>query len=384
MRIIIDASALGENPTGIQMFTENLLKSVAEADKMNTYEIYGTPFNKTQLGITNDKFTINKLSSSIQNMTLKKMWYRCRFSMQFSAIKPDVVVSTNHEIPLLCRLPLVATIYDLTPFIVDKALGFCAGTLFSWNVTYAARNASAIITISQSSKRDIVNYLKVKPEKIHVIYPGYDNVIYNAQENNKETKIAKMKLGIEGNYILYAGTLQTNKNIPRLIEAFKLLKLHKQIAHKLVLAGKPSAGYDDILRAVRSSYWSKDIILTGYVPAELLPGLIKGADVFVFPSLYEGFGIPPLEAMACGVPVITSNISSLPEVVGDAGILVNVYDVTGLADSIYWIISDEKLRLDLRQKGLERVKLFSWERAGREFLQVLELVGTHRDNRAGS
>ena len=382
MRIIIDASQLGEKPTGIQVFTQNMLKSVSDIDKINTYEIYGTPFNKVQSGITNDKFTINKIPTSIQNTYLWKIWYQSGFSIQLSITHPDLFVSTNHVIPLFCRSPLVAIIYDITPLIVDKALGLFANTLFSLNARYTARNASAIITISQSSKRDIINYFKVKSEKIYVIYPGYDDALFTAQQNSEAIEIAKQKLNIIGNYILYAGTLQTNKNIPRLIEAFTLLKERDQINHKLVLAGKPSAGYDDITKAVRSSSANEDIILTGYVSKELLPGLLKGADVFVFPSLYEGFGIPPVEAMACGTPVITSNTSSLPEAVGDAGILIDPYDVTGLADAVYRVISDEKLRSDLRQKGLKRVKMFSWERAGREFLQTFELVGTHRNNAA--
>lgn len=374
MRIVIDASTLGKNPTGIQVFTHNLLKALSDIDRINNYEIYGTPFNKAQLGITNDKFTINKMPTSIQNTYLCRIWYQNVLSVQLSRNNPDLFVSTNHVIPLFCKSPVVTIIYDATPLIVDGSLGLFGKTLFSLNTRYSARNADAIVTISQSSKRDIINYFKVKPERIYVIYPGYDDVLFNEQQESEEIEITKHKLSISGNYILYAGTLQTNKNIPRLIEAFTLLKERGQINHKLVLAGKPSAGYGDIAKAVRNSSANKDIILTGYVPKEILPGLFKGADIFVFPSLYEGFGIPPLEAMACGVPVITSNTSSLPEVMGDAGILVNPYDITGLANSIYRVISDQTLHMDLSRRGLERAKLFSWDRAGKEFVKTFESV----------
>jgi glycosyltransferase involved in cell wall biosynthesis len=166
--------------------------------------------------------------------------------------------------------------------------------------------------------------------------------------------------------------LQTNKNIPRLIKAFSLLKKERKISHQLVIVGKKYIGYEAILRAFHESAASDDIILTGYVPTEELPLLISGADVFVFPSLYEGFGLPPLEAMACGTPVITSNVSSLPEAVGDAGILVDPYNIREIAEAMYRVISDGNLREQMRRKGLERARLFSWHKAAKEMLRLFE------------
>jgi len=180
-------------------------------------------------------------------------------------------------------------------------------------------------------------------------------------------------IGIDYPYILYLGTLEPRKNVERLIEAFIQLK-KKQINEKLLISGIKGWDYQSIFDKVASLGVEKEIIFSGFIPNELIPFLYNGASAFVYPSLYEGFGLPVLEAMACGVPVVTSNVSSLPEVAGDAAILINPYSVDELADGIWRILSDEELRNQCIEKGIERAKSFTWERCAMETMKAFNEV----------
>jgi glycosyltransferase involved in cell wall biosynthesis len=292
-----------------------------------------------------------------------------------------VFLSAHPVLPLCRACPSVVVIYDLSPLIQRNA--FKAGFQFRFDrqARHASKHADRIITISQSTKADLINLLGAKPEKISVVYPGYDDS-FRPQVNHHELKALMSKYSIDDRYILFTGALEPKKNLTRLVEAFVSLKKQGKTVHKLVIAGKRAWGDETVFQTVRRSGLESQVIFTGYVPQEELPLLMSGADVFVFPSLHEGFGIPPLEAMACGTPVITSNSSSLPEVVGDAGVLVNPYSVDEIAEAIYKVVSNRELREEMRRKGLERAKLFSWERAAQEIVQMLEeayrLQHTHR------
>jgi glycosyltransferase involved in cell wall biosynthesis len=274
--------------------------------------------------------------------------------------------------PPYCPYSRIVTIYDLTPVVLKGAHRADFRFKFGKEVSHAARRADKIIAISQSTKKDLINLLGAKPEKISVVYPGYDDDIFKPSPDPHKIETALRKYGIIRSYIIYVGILEPKKNILRLVEAFASLKREGKIVHKLVIAGKRAWGDETVFQAVRRNGLEGEVIFTGYVPQEELPLLMSGADVFVFPSLHEGFGIPPLEAMACGTPVIASNASSLPEVVGDAGILVDPYNVDEIAEAIYKVVSDGKLREQMRRKGLERAKLFSWKKAAQQTLQILE------------
>jgi glycosyltransferase involved in cell wall biosynthesis len=228
------------------------------------------------------------------------------------------------------------------------------------------------LSLFRNQKNDLVHRLGAKPEKIHVIYQGYDDSVFKPETQPQKIQSTMRKFNIPNKYILYVGTWHTNKNIPRLIEAFAFLKKERRLPHKLVIVGKKAFGHEAVTNAVDKFAVHDDVIIAGYVRQEELPLLMHGADVFVFPSLHEGFGIPPLEAMACGTPVITSNASSLPEVVGDAAVLVNPYDINEIAEAIDRVLSDGKLREELRRKGLERAKSFSWHKTAQEILQLFE------------
>ncbi|NJE77285.1 glycosyltransferase family 1 protein [Thermococcus sp. ES12] len=265
----------------------------------------------------------------------------------------------------------IITIYDLVPIKFPQTHRGDTILAHKYALMRSLRYADKIISISYSTKKDAVKYFKISEEKIRVIHLGVDEDYKLLPEN--EIKKIKQKYNLNYPFILYVGTLEPRKNIPTLLKA--LYKLKKQgLPHKLVITGKKGWKYKNIFELISKLNLQRDVIFTGYVPREDLPALYNAADLFVYPSLYEGFGLPPLEAMACGTPVITSNTSSLPEVVGNAGIMVDPYDVNGLAKAIYEVLTNDRLREELRKRGLERAKMFSWKKTAEETLKVYEEV----------
>lgn len=227
-----------------------------------------------------------------------------------------------------------------------------------------------IITISEYIKQELINYLKISESRITVIYEGVNHEKYKRLSKNDEI-MKKYSIPEDRRMILCVGSEHPRKNFPTLIKAFhKLKKKYGDV--KLVKVGSPQwkGARGELLKLIKELNLQNVIIFTGYVSEEDLPGIYNVADLFVFPSFYEGFGLPPLEAMACGCPVITSNTSSIPEVVGDAGIMVDPYDVDGLADAMYEVLTNESLREDMIKRGLKRAKMFSWEKCARETLKV--------------
>jgi glycosyltransferase involved in cell wall biosynthesis len=224
-----------------------------------------------------------------------------------------------------------------------------------------------IISISHHTKYDMLKHFKIPEDKIKVIHLAA-NECYKPLKEDEIYKINE-KYSLNHPYILYVGGLEPKKNIPTLLKAFYKLKKH-DVNHKLVITGEKRWNYKSIFETIDKLNLQKEVIFTGYIPDEDLPALYNAADLFVYPSLYEGFGLPPLEAMACGTPVITSNTSSLPEVVGDAGIMVNPYDIDELTNKMYKVLTNEGLTEELSKKGLERAKLFSWKKCAEETLNT--------------
>ena len=301
----------------------------------------------------------------------KFMWTQFALPLHLTfGKKPDVFFSMSHYGPRFSPVPYVITIFDLSylhyPGLFNKN---DLHKLANWT-KYSIRGAKHIFAISKSTKEDIVKNYAVDPGKITVTYIGYDLKLFKPQSKDKIEKVKKI-YKIKGDYLIFVGTLQPRKNIVKLIEAFE------KITHplQLVIVGKRGWLYDSIFQKVKDLDLKKRVIFTDYVPDDDLPPLICGAKAYVLPSLWEGFGIPVVEAQACGVPVVVSNVSSLPEVIGDSGILVDPEKVDSIADGIKKALSEET-RIILVKKGLENVKCFSWEKCAKETLKVLEKVAT--------
>jgi glycosyltransferase involved in cell wall biosynthesis len=237
------------------------------------------------------------------------------------------------------------------------------------SISLAARRATRVLTVSESSKRDILRFVDVPPANIDVIYNSYDER-FGVEPKEEDIVRVRERYQLHDPFVLYAGNVKPHKNLERLIESFHLVRDRGLDRLKLVLIGDEISKYTALRRAVHRHQLHPYVRFLGYLPEETLAAMYRLAGVFVFPSLYEGFGLPPLEAMASGTPVVTSNVSSLPEVAGDAAILVDPYDTRSIADGIYRVLTDQRLRADLRRLGLARAGQFSWESSVRRVREI--------------
>jgi glycosyltransferase involved in cell wall biosynthesis len=273
------------------------------------------------------------------------------------------------------NVPAVITVHDLSTLLFPELHVRDTIEMHERKMHFVRTQADLVIAVSENTRRDVVEHLGVPPERVHVVYEAADDQ-FQPIENPEAITAVTRRYGLNpGGYVLTVGTLEPRKNQIRLVEAFHLLSQWGMTQGlKLVLAGGKGWLYENLFQRVEELGLTENVVFTGVVPDEDLPALMNGALLFVYPSLYEGFGLPVLEAMACGVPVITSNVSSLPEVAGDAALLVDPYDVEGLAEAMRSLIESEEIRADLRKKGLVQAARFSWERAARETVRVYKAL----------
>lgn len=304
-----------------------------------------------------------------------KAWTQWRLPLDLYTHKPqpDVFFTPTHYAPRFSPAPTVISIMDLAylyfPEMFKKTDLY---KLKNWTAQ-SVRNAKSIITISQSTKNDIIKEYKIPGEKVVVIYPGIKSVIsQNSQSITMETLQSKYE--ISKNFILFVGTLQPRKNISRLIEAFAKTLSQEKIPSdlELVIVGKKGWLYEDIYKKPAQLGIEEKVKFLNFVTDEELAILYKNAICYVLPSLYEGFGLPVLEAMQHNCPVITSNVSSLPEAGGDAALYVNPEDISDISEKIKTLIIDKQLRQQLIEKGKKQITKFSWEKTAKETLKVLE------------
>ncbi|WP_292460183.1 glycosyltransferase family 1 protein [Methanothermococcus sp.] len=395
MKIGIIANPIDDIKTGIGSYTYNVLIELFKIEyKKNSDNRYTIIHRKKceHLNILLNKY--NFLSEIIIPVPKIPLGHE----IQKMIITPhvlkkhdfDIIHDVYHFGPFLSlkKPKKILTVYDITPLLYPKTHKKSKVLMHRYYFPLVLKKSDKIISISHHTKQDLIKHFKISEDKIKVIHLAA-NENYKPLKENEINKILdetegfvarnslrsflKQKYNLNYPFILYVGTLEPRKNIPTLLKA--LYKLKKQgIKHKLVITGKKGWKYKSIFETIEKLNLQKDVIFTGYVPDEDLPALYNAAVLFVYPSLYEGFGLPPLEAMACGTPVITSNTSSLPEVVGDAGIMVNPYDVDELANKMYEVLTNDGLREELSKKGLERAKLFSWKKCAEETLKVYEEV----------
>jgi glycosyltransferase involved in cell wall biosynthesis len=381
LKIVVDATPFGTTPSGVGLYVFNLIRNLhALQEHQDDFELFIAYQPRLKNWCLRDLSYPNGLKK-YPNLYLVPI--PVRFSNLFLSISPhrfsdyleryvgspDLVHGTNHSVYPCKSSRKVMSIYDLTflkyPSYVDSV-----AKKYKNYVKRCLQWTDLVITISKNSKKDIVEYLKVDPTRIYVTplasryYPDYlpEELAVQPQTSN-EYDFSKP-------YLLFVSTLEPRKNITSLITAFNLLKQEYEIEHHLVIIGQKGWGYESIFSAIKSSTWERQIHHLDYLSDEMVALFYSKADVFVYPSHYEGFGLPVLEAMTLGAPVITSNTSSLPEVAGDAALLVDPNDPTDLAEAILKVISDSQFRRELIQKGKERAKLFSWERTAKETLKA--------------
>lgn len=267
----------------------------------------------------------------------------------------------------------VVTIHDVVPYVYPETHARLTNTLFRHYIPRTLRFVDHIMTVSEASKRDIVRFYHVDPDKVCVIYSGVSPIFRPAPPS--AIVDVRERYGIPANYILTVGALQARKNLETLFAAYRVLR-QRGLPHRLVVVGRKAWKTEGMFQSLRELGLEDEVTLTDYVDDRDLPALYSGAAAFAFPSLYEGFGLPPLEAMACGTPVVTSNASSLPEVVGDAGIMVDPRDVEGFANALDRLLNDEALYQQCRTKGLQHASRFTWERAAQQHLALYRMLET--------
>jgi glycosyltransferase involved in cell wall biosynthesis len=305
---------------------------------------------------------------------LRRLWTHARLSLEMFDSPPDVLFVPAHVLPLIRPRRSVVTVHDLGYHYFPDAHTRSARAYLKLSTRWNAACASRILVDSRATRDDLVRLYGAPADKIRVVYPGRNEGIQHVADRERIAALMDT-LGIGAPYILYLGTLQPRKNLARLVDAYGRLLANWGEGSQppaLVLAGQRGWLSDDIFRAVERLGLSEQVIFPGYVSDEDLPALLSGARVFAFPSLYEGFGFPVLEAMACHVPVVCANTSSLPEVAGDAAWQVDPLDVDALAAGLHRAWTDNALRRRLVDAGRQQIEKFSWEKCAQQTLSVLE------------
>ncbi|OQY79487.1 MAG: hypothetical protein B6D41_22585 [Chloroflexi bacterium UTCFX4] len=366
MKIGIDARLVFYHNAGIGQYILRLTNALAALDPANEYFLFQSRKDSARL-------------VDAPNFHHRKVWTpshhrfeRLALSAEIMPHALDVFHSPDFIPPRLTRAPKVITIHDLAFLLYPRFLTPDAAKYYG-QIDPAARSAAHVIAVSQSTKRDITRLLGVPEDKVSVIYEA---AYSNAQPIAREIARArvKSKYGVEGDFILFVSTIEPRKNLPTLLAAYSKLLDSYHSAARLLIAGAKGWLTAEVDQAIEKYNLRNKVCFLGGVPADELKYLYNAARVFALPSLYEGFGLPPLEAMASGTPVIVSNVSSLPEVVGDAGLLIDPNDVEGWTVALHRVLTENELHAELSAKGLKRASKFSWERAARETLKVYKKV----------
>jgi len=372
MHIGIDAHAIGAQQGGNETYIANLIKSLAEIDGDNLYTIYLA--NAGAAAQWREGFTNRYKNFSVRLLPPPTPLVRVPVYLTYELFRRPVdVLHVQFTAPPFCRVPVVATIHDLAFERMPETFTRRGSFQLKLTVRRTAKKAARIATVSEYSRQDLLSIYKLTPEKVVVTYNGIESSFAPRPSVPNEAEEVRRRFGVSRDFLLAVGSLQPRKNMVRLIRAYARLRSEREdFRPQLVIVGRKLWLASEIFDEVKRQRWADDVILTGYVPDEDLPALYRAARAFVYPSLFEGFGLPPLEAMACGTPVVTSDVSSLPEVTGDAALLIDPNDERALANALIEIVNNEGLRAELRERGIAQAKKFTWRAAAEKTLSLYQ------------
>jgi glycosyltransferase involved in cell wall biosynthesis len=367
VRIAIDGRKLRDY--GIGTYIRNLLRHLARIDHTTDYVV---------LARDEDTAFVSELGENFRSVAERSGPYSVReqlaVPLDLRRERPDLFHAPHYVLPVLTPSRSIVTIHDCIhlrfPQYLPNRLGYAYARGSLWVATH---RSARVLTVSEASKRDILDYFRVPESKITVIYNGIDER-FSEEPPADEVMRVRERYQLNDPFVLYAGNIKPHKNLERLIEAFHIVRRGEFEHVKLLIIGDEISKYATLRRAVHRYKLHKHVRFFGFVPDATLAILYRLARVFVFPSLYEGFGLPPLEAMASGTPVITSNVSSLPEVVGDAAMLIDPYQPEAIAGAMRRVLADDRLRDDMRERGLARAREFSWGQSIRRVRQIYDEV----------
>jgi len=365
--------------TGVEHYAKQLILALAEIDRVNSYVLY--------LRTKPESWFLNLPANfKVKVIPFPIFWTQIRISWEMLIHPVDVLFIPASALPIIHPKKSVVTIHDIGwRYFPDSFTGFMRNFL-EWSTKFAVKNASTIIAVSESTKKDLIKFYSVDESRVVVVYHGFDQdgVVQATRSGSDDpsgsrttglpnkTDIAGRWPALQGPYVFFLSTLQPRKNLEGLIKAFRLLKTENpDIRQKLVVAGKPGWKFEPILRTIEQN---KDVVIyLNHVSDKDRFALLKRADLLVLPSFYEGFGMQILESFDANTPVATSNISSMPEVAGDAAVYFDPKDISDITKAIKMVLVDKSLADSLRAKGKERLKDFSWEKCACETLKILTL-----------
>ena len=373
MKIALNAMQVRAAKSGVGQYIAGLLPALAASSPADQLRVYCTPENvkNYRFPAPNLEAVVWGLPESRRNLRLLNEYLRLHAELRREGF--DLFHGLSNFLPPVKVCPYVVTIHDLSYYVHPQRCPFVRRHYWYAMTRRSVALADAIITDSHHSRRDIERFFPHAGARVRVVYPAA-HPRFSAASSENDARDREM-LGIKRPYVLYVGTLEPGKNVERIIRAFDSIAADHP-DHELLLAGDKGWLFEGIFEAARRSAAAGRIRFLGHVPDEMVPSLMRGCDLFVFPSLYEGFGLPPLEAMACAAPVVTSTASSLPEVVGDAAMQVDPLNAQDLAQAMRQVLADPTLRADLKARGPERARRFSWQQAAAETRSVyLEVAG---------
>ena len=369
MRIAIDARKLRDY--GIGTYVRNLLRQLGRQDDAHEYVVFCREQDCDTVEGYGPKF--RAVVETAGNYSVMEQF---ALPMDLRRAAVDLFHAPHYVLPPLTPCRSVVTIHDCIhlrfPQYLPTRIGYAYARAQMWTATH---KAARVITVSEASKRDILRYFRVPESRIAVIYNAIDERFWH-EPDPEDISRTRERYRLTAPFVLYAGNIKPHKNLERLIEAFHLMRQGSPELREveLLIIGDEISKYATLRRAVHRHKLHKHVRFFGFVPDQTLASLYRLANAFVFPSLYEGFGLPPLEAMASGTPVIASNVSSLPEVVGDAALMIDPYEPGAIADAMRQVLTDGDLCLSLRARGLARAREFSWERSVLRVREIYEEV----------
>lgn len=355
MKIGIDAQTTLGQKTGFGFYVDNLTKALSKIAHHDQLELF--------------------YPNSTDDLSTPQRWLWDQVGLPTKARKAkiDLFHQPAFSAPIFYSGKKIVTIHDvISLFYTD--IPFYSRQYYAKWMPFSYKFTDHIITVSEHSKRDIIEKLGIPAEKISVIYEAADER-YAHPVSAEDLKRVKTKYYLHKPFVLNVGTLNPRKNLEFLVKVFSTIKQNTKLPHQLIIAGKKGWHYDQLFKLVKDLGMEDEIIFTGYIEDEDKPALYRLADLFVFPSMYEGFGLPPLEAMMCGTPIISSNTSSLPEVVGDGGITLSPTDKSGWVSAITHLLSNDNYRQELIGKGKTQAAKFSWELCAKETLDLYHQIG---------
>ena len=377
MHIAIDAHSVGAGLGGNETYAANLIEALAEIDSRNRYTLYVTKNDAIERFA--DRWPNFEVRQTLPHTPLVRIPVTLSVELRR---RPVDILHVQYTSPPLTPCPVINTIHDLSFEHLPETFKRRSWRQMRLTIRRSAQTAAHIITDSNFSRDDILRTYKLSPDRVTAT-PLAASTKFKPVEDFTEIGRVRQRYGIVGDYILTVGSIQPRKNLPRLIRAFAALCREGNIRPlpTLVIVGKRGWLYEETLDTAENSEVKERILFTDYVPENDLPALYSGARCFVYPSYFEGFGIPPLEAMRCGTPTITGNRTCFPEIIGDGGLMVDPFDETAILEGILKIFSDSKLRTELQEKGIRRANLFDWKETARQTLRVYERVYVQKSKR---